>query len=67
MNFYNARRTGYFNISHLLIYVKGIKDTEKKPCENNAKRRKKFNKNWKNWILKRRKKFNKNWKNVLRN
>ena len=25
------------NISHLLIYIKGIKDTEKKLCENDAK------------------------------
>ena len=40
MYIYNARTTGYLNISHLLIYIKGIKDTEKKLCENNAKRRK---------------------------
>ena len=47
---YKARRTGYLNISHLLMYVhiyiyihiKGIK--EKKLCENDAKRRRKFNK-----------------------
>ena len=26
---YNARTTGYLNIIHLLIYIKGIKDTEK--------------------------------------
>ena len=31
---YNARKTGYLNISHLLIYFKGIKDIEKKLCEN---------------------------------
>ena len=34
---YNARKTGYLNISHLLIYIKGIKDTKKKLNENNAK------------------------------
>ena len=27
---YNARTTGYLNISHLLVCIKGIKDTEKK-------------------------------------
>ena len=48
MYIYNARTTGYLNISHLLIYIKSIKDTEKKLCESNAKRRKKFNKKWKN-------------------
>ena len=42
MYIYNARTTGYLNISHQLIYVKGIKDTEKKVCENDAKRRKKI-------------------------
>ena len=30
MYIYHARATGYLNISHLLIYTKGIKDTEKK-------------------------------------
>ena len=40
---YNARKTGYLNISHLLIYIKGIKDIRKKLCENNARRRKKIN------------------------
>ena len=40
MYIYNARTTGYLNISHLLIYIKGIKD-------NDAKRRKKINKKWK--------------------
>ena len=48
MYIYNARTTGYLNISHLLIYIKSIKDTENKLCESNAKRRKKFNKKWKN-------------------
>ena len=48
---YNARTTGYLNISHLLIYIKGIKDTKKKLCENNAKLRKKFNKKWKNVLI----------------
>ena len=27
MYIYNSRTTGYLNISHLLIYTKGIKDT----------------------------------------
>ena len=45
---YNARTTGYLNLSYLLIYIKGIKDTKRKQCENDAKRRKKFNKKWKN-------------------
>ena len=44
MYIYNARTTVYLNISHLLIYFKGIKDTKKKLCKNDAKRRKKFNK-----------------------
>ena len=44
----NARTTGYLSISYLLIYITGIKDTEKKLCENNTKRRKKFDKKWKN-------------------
>ena len=30
MYIYIAKTTGYSNISHILIYVKGIKDTEKK-------------------------------------
>ena len=51
MYIYNARTTGYLNISHLLIYIKGIKDTEKKLCESNAKRRKKFYKKWKNILI----------------
>ena len=37
MYIYNARTTSYLNISNLLIYIKGIKDTEKKLCENDAK------------------------------
>ena len=44
MYIYNARTAGYLNINHLLIYIKGIKDSQKKLCENGAKRRKKFNK-----------------------
>ena len=47
---YNARTTGYLDIN-LLIYIKGIKDTEKKLRENDAKRRKKFNKKWKNILM----------------
>ena len=45
---YNARTTGYLNKSHLLIYIECINDTKKKILENNVKRRKKFNKKWKN-------------------
>ena len=37
MYIYNARATGYLNISHLLIYIKGIKNVEKKLCEKDAK------------------------------
>ena len=44
---YNARKIGYLNINHLLIYIKGINDTKKKLCENNAKRRKKLTKSGK--------------------
>ena len=51
MYVYNARATGYLNLSHLLIYIKDIKDTEKKLCESNAKRTKKFNKKWKNVLI----------------
>ena len=51
MNIYNARTTGYLNISHLLIYIKGIEDIEKKLGENDTKRRKKFNKKWKNTLI----------------
>ena len=32
MYIYNVRTTGYLNISHFLIYIKGIMDTEKKLC-----------------------------------
>ena len=48
---YIARTTGYLNASHLLIYIKDIKDTEKKLYENNAKRRKKFIKKWKKVLI----------------
>ena len=41
MYVYTARTTGYLNKSHLLIYIKGIKYTKEKLCENNAKRREK--------------------------
>ena len=51
MNIYNARTTGYLNISHLLIYIKGIEDIEKKLGESDTKRRKKFNKKWKNTLI----------------
>ena len=51
MYIYNIRTTGYLNISHPLIYIKGIKDTEKKLCENDTKRRIKFNKKWKNILI----------------
>ena len=45
MYIYNARTTGYLNISHLLIYIKGIKDTTNKLCENDAKRKKSLTRN----------------------
>ena len=35
----------------IYIYIKGIKDTEKKLYENNAKKRNKFNKKWKNVLI----------------
>ena len=41
MYIYNARRTGHLNITYLLIYIKGIKETEKKLRENVAKGEKK--------------------------
>ena len=34
---YNKRTTGCLNLNRLLIYIKGIKDTEKILCENDAK------------------------------
>ena len=48
---YITRTSSYLNISHLLIYIKGIKDSEKKLCKNDAKGRKKFNKKWKNVLI----------------
>ena len=33
------------------LLIKGIKDIEKKLCENDAKRRKNFNKKWKNVLI----------------
>ena len=36
---------------HGPLMGKGIKDTEKELCENDAKRRKKFNKEWKNILI----------------
>ena len=47
MYIYNARTTSYLNISHLLVYIKDKEDIEKKLCEKDVKRRKKFNKKWK--------------------
>ena len=38
-------------ISHLLIYIKNIKNIEKRLCKNGAKRKKKFNKKWKNVLI----------------
>ena len=52
MRIYNARTAGYLNISHMLIYINDIKGTKKKLCENDAKRRKIFNKKWKNVLIK---------------
>ena len=34
-----------------MIYIKGINDTERKLCENDTKRRKIFNKKWKNVFM----------------
>ena len=51
MYIYNARKAGSLNINHLLIYIKGIKDSEKKLCENDVKRRKKISKKWKNVLI----------------
>ena len=51
MRIYNKRTTGYLNISYLIIYIKGIKEIEKKLCENDAKRRKKINKKRKNVLI----------------
>ena len=34
-----------------MTYIKGIKDTEKKLCENDVKRSKNFNKKWKNVLM----------------
>ena len=51
MYIYNARITGYLNISHLLIYIKDIKSIEKKLCESDAKRKKKINKKWENVLI----------------
>ena len=33
------------------MHIKGIMDTEKKLCENAAKRRVKFNKKWENVLI----------------
>ena len=43
MHIYNARTTGYLNISHLLIYIKGINHIQKKKkkSDNDAKTKKK--------------------------
>ena len=49
MHIYNARTTGYLNISHLLIYIKGINHIQKKKkVIMMQKRKKKLNKKWKN-------------------
>ena len=42
MHIYNARTTGYLNISHLLIYIKGINHIQKKKkSDNDAETKKK--------------------------
>ena len=46
-----GRTIGYLNTSHLRIYIKGIKATKKKLCENGAKKRKKNNKRRKNVLI----------------
>ena len=40
MYIYSAKTAGYLNLSHLLIYINGIKNTKKKLCKNDASRRK---------------------------
>ena len=47
MCIYSARTTDFLNISHILIFIKDIKDTKKKSCGNDTKRRKNFNEKWK--------------------
>ena len=39
---YNARTACCLNISHLLIYIKSIKDTERKLCKKDSKGRRKI-------------------------
>ena len=51
MYIYNARATIYLNINHLLIYIKGARDTEKKLRENDAKTKKNFNKKLKHVLI----------------
>ena len=51
MYMYNSRTAVYLNISHLLLYIKSVKDTEKKLYNNCAKRNKKINKKWKNIVI----------------
>ena len=51
MYIYNARTAGYLNINHLLIYIKGIKDSQKKLCENDAKGEKNSIRNEKNVLI----------------
>ena len=48
---YNSRTAVYLNISHLLLYIKSVKDAEKKLYNNCAKRNKKINKKWKNVVM----------------
>ena len=47
MYIYNARTTGYLNISHLLIEDTKIKDTKKKLCESMQKGEKSLTRNGK--------------------
>ena len=49
MHIYNARTT--VTRIYLLICIKGIKDTEKKLCENYGQKEKKINKKWKNVLI----------------
>lgn len=51
MYIYNATATGYLILNHLMIYIKGIKGSKNKLCENDVKRGKKFSMKWKNALI----------------
>ena len=49
--FWDLDTNEHLILRYLLIYINGIKDIENKLYENDAKRRKNFNKKWKNVLL----------------